>query len=101
MRLLSIILLPFVLVSCMETDARILQLEREKADLEKEVDALVDSIDVLFQEKELEIINLNATIQMKDNSFDSLMLLWNDCLTDTTYLDTLKARLQNILETYN
>ena len=97
MRTLAIILLSTILISCMETDARVLQLEADNAQLEQDIMLLVDSIDSLVTVKNLEIVNLNATIQSKDNSFDSLMTLWNEKLSDTTYLNTLKERLILIL----
>ena len=97
MKTLAIILLSTILMSCMETDARVLQLEADNAQLEQDIMLLVDSIDSLVTVKNLEIVNLNATIQAKDNSFDSLMTLWNGKLSDTTYLNTLKERLILIL----
>lgn len=86
-----------VIIGCMETDAKVMQLEQENTQLQDEILMLVDSIDVVMTNKNLEIINLNATIQAKDYSFDSLMTLWDAQLSDTTYLDTLRSRLVKIL----
>lgn len=97
MRILSIILLSIALVSCMETDARVIQLENEKEQLELEIIQLVDSVEVKLNEKNLQIINLNAIIQAKDNSFDSLMVILNNNLSDTTYLDSLRNRLVRLI----
>lgn len=97
MRTLITILLSIAFISCMETDARVLQLQAENSQLENEIMDLVDSIEVMTNDMKLQIVNLNATIQAKDNSFDSLMTLWNEKLSDTTYLDTLRSRLVKIL----
>lgn len=96
-KLLIIILLTIATISCVETDAKVLQLEADKTKLENEILMLVDSLDVVMTNKNLEIINLNATIQAKDYSFDSLMVLWDAQLSDTTYLDTLRNRLVKLL----
>lgn len=85
------------LISCIETDAKVMQLEKENTQLQDEILVLVDSIDVVMTNKNLEIINLNAIIQAKDYSFDSLMVLWDAQLSDTTYLDSLRSRLVEIL----
>ena len=97
MRILTIILLSMALISCIETDAKVMQLEKENTQLQDEILVLVDSIDVVMTNKNLEIINLNAIIQAKDYSFDSLMVLWDAQLSDTTYLDSLRSRLVEIL----
>ena len=100
-RIILILLISIALIGCMETDARVLQLEADNAQLEQDIMLLVDSIDSLVTVKNLEIVNLNATIQLKQNSFDSLMVLWNNQLSDTTYLNTLKERLILILNKSN
>ena len=91
------IILSIILVGCMETDAKVAQLESEKEQLQNEVLTLVDSIDTIMENKTIEIDSLNKVIQMRSDSFDSLMVLWNNELSDTTYLDTLRNRLVRIL----
>ena len=101
MKLLAITLLTIFVVGCMETDARVMQLQVENEDLRQEITLMIDSIDSLINNKNLQIINLNAIIQARAESFDSLMVieqgLWERVATDTLFYETIKARLLIIL----
>ena len=103
------ILVSLLFVRCtMDVDARVLALQDENTVLQEKNDVVMLALDTLetnINHKVLEIIslnaeviNLNAEIQAKDNSFDSLMVILNNQLTDTVWIsDTLLPRVRALL----
>ena len=94
MRYLIIILLALALNSCMETDARVLKLQQENNVLVAEKQEILDLLD----DVQLKVNSLDSTIRVREESFDSLMVLMNNNLMDTVWLNTVKQRVLEILE---
>lgn len=97
MKFIIIIVISLIVVKCVDSNAKVIQLENEVDELKQEVLVLIDSIETIVNQKKLEIINLNATIKARENAVDSLMILLDKNLMDTTYLDTIRNRLLIIL----
>lgn len=83
-----------VLIGCMETDARVLQLQQENNVLVAEKQEILDLLD----DVQLKVNSLDSTIRVREESFDSLMVLMNNNLMDTVWLNTVKQRVLEILE---
>ena len=94
MRLLIAILLSIAFISCMETDARVLKLQQENNVLVAEKQEILDLLD----DVQLKVNSLDSTIRVREESFDSLMVLMNNNLMDTVWLNTVKQRVLEILE---
>ena len=94
MRLLIAILLSIAFISCMETDAKVLQLQQENTVLQAEKEEILTMLDQV----QTKVTSLENTIAIREASFDSLMIFMNNNLMDTVWIDTVRARLLRILE---